>query len=67
MYPRRQGRPVRAAFLNTPDVQVRTGKTRRRRSTVSRMAHAWAYGPKYRVPFCFWPRMTCTRGTPRPG
>lgn len=46
MYPSRQGRPVRAAFLKTPAEQVRTGKTRSIRSTVSRIAQAWPYGPK---------------------
>ena len=53
---------MRAAFLKTPAEQVRTGKTRSSRSTVSRMAQAWPYGPKYRTPFFFWPRMTWTRG-----
>ena len=46
MYPSRQGRPDCFALRNTPAEQVRTGNTRSIRSTVSRMAHAWAYGPK---------------------
>ncbi|CAM5493379.1 hypothetical protein SGRIM128S_02208 [Streptomyces griseomycini] len=53
---------MRAAFLNTPAEQVRTGKTRSIRSTVSRIAHACAYGPKYFTPFFFCPRITWTRG-----
>ncbi|GAQ56456.1 hypothetical protein a10_06311 [Streptomyces acidiscabies] len=62
MYPSRHGRPVRAAFLNTPAEHVRTGNTLSSRSTVSRIAHACPYGPKYRTPFFFWPRITWTRG-----
>ena len=46
MYPSRHGRPCRPARLNTPAEQVRTGKTRSSRSTVSRIAQACAYGPK---------------------
>ena len=46
MYPSRHGRPCWWARLNTPAEQVRTGNTRSSRSTVSRMAHACAYGPK---------------------
>lgn len=40
MYPSRQGRPICPARLKTPAEQVRTGKTRSSRSTVSRMAQA---------------------------
>jgi len=31
-------------------------------STVSRMAQAWLYGPKYLVPLRLAPRITMTRG-----
>ena len=43
-------------------VQVRTGKTRVSASSVSRIAQAWPYGPKYRTFLRFVPRMTCARG-----
>ncbi len=46
MYPSRQGRPIWPDRLNTPAEQVRTGNTRSRVSTVSRMAQACEYGPK---------------------
>jgi hypothetical protein len=36
------GRPTWPARLNTPLLQVRAGNTRSSRSSVSRMAHAWA-------------------------
>ena len=41
MYPSRHGLPELRALRNTPMEQERTGKTRRRRSMVSRIAHAW--------------------------
>ena len=66
MYPSRHGRPDCAARLKTPVEQVRTGKTRSSRSTVSRMAQACPYGPKYRVPARFAPRITWTRGNSSP-
>ncbi len=58
MYPSRQGRPIWWERLNTPAEQVRTGKTRSSRSTVSRIAQACAYGPKYRTPLRLGPRIT---------
>ena len=66
MYPSRQGRPIWPDRLNTPAEQVRTGNTRSSVSTVSRMAQAWLYGPKYLVPFRLAPRMTMTRGYSSP-
>ncbi len=62
MYPSRQGRPICRCRLNTPLLQDRIGNTRSSRSTVSRIAHAWLYGPKYFTPFFFAPRPTITRG-----
>src|SRR4051794_20363948 len=62
MYPSRQGRPIWRCRLNTPLLHERIGNTRSSRSTVSRIAQAWLYGPKYRIPFFFWPRPTITRG-----
>ncbi len=62
MYPSRQGRPTCPARLKTPALQVRAGKTRSSRSSVSRIAHACEYGPKYRTPAFFGPRITWSRG-----
>ena len=42
-----QARPADLAGpLEDAALQVRTGKTRSSRSSVSRIAQAWAYGPK---------------------
>jgi hypothetical protein len=48
--------------LNTPLLQDLIGKTLSSRSTVSRIAQAWEYGPKYFTPFFLAPRPTMTRG-----
>ena len=66
MYANRHGRPVRCARRNTAAEHVRAGKTRSSRSSVSRMAHACAYGPKYLTPFLCGPRVTCSRGNCSP-
>ena len=66
MSPSRQGRPIAAARRNTPAEHERIGNTRSRVSTVSRIAQAWPYGPKYRTPLRCAPRMTVTRGNSSP-
>ena len=48
------------ALYRTLLEQVRTGNTRSSVSTVSRMAQAWLYGPKYLVPLRLAPRPTKT-------
>ena len=45
---------------------MRTGKTRSSVSTVSLIAHACEYGPKYLVPLRLAPRITMTRGNSSP-
>ena len=62
MYPNRHGRPICALRRKTPAEQERIGKTLSSRSTVSRIAQACEYGPKYRTPFFLGPRPTMTRG-----
>ena len=56
------GRPIWPWRLNTPLEHTRAGNTRVRSFTVSRIAHAWAYGPKYRTPFLRGPRYTRSCG-----
>src|SRR5699024_6938693 len=62
MYPIRQGRLASWARRKTPAEQVRTGKIRSIRSTVSRIALAGCNGPKYFTPLRRSPRITITRG-----
>ena len=46
--------------------QLRTGNTLSIRSSVSRIAHTFVYGPKYFAPFSLRLRVMSTRGTSSP-
>ena len=66
MSPSRQGRPVSSARRYTPSEQLRIGKALSMRSTVSRIAQTFVYGPKYRASLMFRFRVIITRGTRSP-
>ncbi len=62
----RQGRFALARWSKNEFEHVRTGKTRVKASSVSRIAQACPYGPKYRTFFRFAPRSTWARGHSSP-